>query len=147
MNAVASYHYAQCKCVHCPGQIQFIRGQEGQTVTCPHCQMETDLYLKPIPIPTGPARKSFFRVNLALAIFLTIGIALCFGDVLFWRTGGVGIIGVLVGGLVIYFLPTIIAFQRDHRNGMPILLVNAFFGWTLLGWVGALIWAIYQEKK
>jgi len=45
----------------------------------------------------------------------------------------------IIGG--IYFLPTIISAIRGHHNQVPILIVNIFFGWTLLGWIVALIWA------
>lgn len=44
--------------------------------------------------------------------------------------------------LAIYFLPTIIAFNRDHRHRWVILIVNVVFGCTLLGWLVALVWAL-----
>ncbi len=43
--------------------------------------------------------------------------------------------------LAIYFLPTIIAFNRQHRHRWVILIVNVVFGCTLLGWLVALVWA------
>lgn len=46
----------------------------------------------------------------------------------------------LIGALV-YFLPTFIAVRRQHRNAVPILLVNLFLGWSFLGWLVALIWS------
>ena len=55
------------------------------------------------------------------------------------------VIGAIVLGLiaiVLFFLPTIIAFRRDHRNRWVIFLINFVFGATVLGWVGALIWAM-----
>jgi hypothetical protein len=33
----------------------------------------------------------------------------------------------------------ILAWKKTHR--IPILLLNLLLGWTMLGWVGALIWA------
>ena len=42
----------------------------------------------------------------------------------------------------IYFLPTIIAFNRGHRNRWIIFIVNIVFGCTFLGWIVALIWAL-----
>lgn len=64
------------------------------------------------------------------------------------------ILSLVVGGialfiiLVIYFLPTLIAQKRKHKQYQPITLVNLFFGWTILGWFIALIWAVsYQEQK
>ena len=35
-------------------------------------------------------------------------------------------------GLCIYMLPTIIAFGRAHQHRVPILLLNLFFGWSLI---------------
>lgn len=48
--------------------------------------------------------------------------------------------GLAVMILAVYFLPAIIAKVRHHSNTMPILLLNVFLGWTILGWLGALIW-------
>jgi hypothetical protein len=48
------------------------------------------------------------------------------------------IVGVTLGG---YFLPAIIAFGRQHQHRVPILLTNLFLGWTLIGWVAALVWS------
>jgi len=43
--------------------------------------------------------------------------------------------------LVAYFIPWFIAAIRQHRNTVPIFLVNLIFGWAFIGWVVALIWA------
>jgi hypothetical protein len=44
-----------------------------------------------------------------------------------------------------YFLPAIIAFARSKRDAMSILLLNFFLGWTAIGWVIALVWAVKQD--
>jgi len=44
--------------------------------------------------------------------------------------------------LAIYFMPTIIAIARRRSNLVLVLLINAFLGWTLVGWVIALILAL-----
>jgi hypothetical protein len=55
--------------------------------------------------------------------------------------------GVLLGFFIFmillfaYFIPAIIAFGRQHHNKGGILALNLFLGWTLIGWVGALVWA------
>ena len=54
-------------------------------------------------------------------------------------TGGLLI---LVFMLVLYFLPTLIAGHRDHPKFAGIAILNLLLGWTGLGWVGALIWAV-----
>jgi hypothetical protein len=47
---------------------------------------------------------------------------------------------VLIAGFLVYFAPTIAAGQRGHLSANAIFIVNLFFGWTLLGWLIALIW-------
>lgn len=42
----------------------------------------------------------------------------------------------------IYFLPTIIAGARHVYCRSGITALNIFLGWTGIGWVAALIWAL-----
>jgi hypothetical protein len=51
-----------------------------------------------------------------------------------------GLLLVLVLGFF-YFLPAIVAFSRGHKNSGAILILNLLLGWTMLGWVGALVWS------
>jgi len=51
------------------------------------------------------------------------------------------VIVLVVGGIVLYFLPSIIAYKRGHVNSGIILLINFLLGWTFLGWAGCLVWA------
>jgi len=46
-----------------------------------------------------------------------------------------------------YFLPSFIAHRRDHNNATAIILLNVFLGWTILGWLGALIWAVSNPPR
>jgi hypothetical protein len=41
----------------------------------------------------------------------------------------------------LYMLPTIEAFLKGHKDLVSIGLLNLFLGWSLLGWIGALVWA------
>ncbi|PIZ30508.1 MAG: hypothetical protein COY40_04500 [Alphaproteobacteria bacterium CG_4_10_14_0_8_um_filter_53_9] len=40
-----------------------------------------------------------------------------------------------------YFLPTLIASFRNHPQTGAIGVLNLFLGWTMLGWLAALVWA------
>lgn len=46
---------------------------------------------------------------------------------------------------VLYFMPTIEANLRNKKNIQSIALVNIFLGWTLVGWIVSLIWAINED--
>ncbi|MCE9560414.1 MAG: superinfection immunity protein [Planctomycetes bacterium] len=48
--------------------------------------------------------------------------------------------------LVPYFFPSIIAMFRKHPNIAPILVVNIFLGWSIVGWVVALAWAFTAQE-
>jgi Flp pilus assembly protein TadB len=48
-------------------------------------------------------------------------------------------------GLVMYFLPSILAFARNKRDTTGIVLLNFLLGWTMIGWVVALVWAIKTD--
>jgi hypothetical protein len=48
-------------------------------------------------------------------------------------------------GFVMYFLPSILAFARDKRDTTGIVLLNLFLGWTMIGWVVALVWAVKTD--
>ena len=43
---------------------------------------------------------------------------------------------------IFYFLPALIAFLRQHKNKLAIFLLNLLLGWTILGWVGSLVWSV-----
>lgn len=42
---------------------------------------------------------------------------------------------------LIYWLPALLAYKWKHNNRGAILATNFFLGWTILGWIGAFIWA------
>ena len=58
------------------------------------------------------------------------------------------LLGILCGiccGLPIYFIPSMVAFFRNHPNKIAILVLNIFLGWSLIGWVVALVWALIRK--
>jgi hypothetical protein len=50
----------------------------------------------------------------------------------------------LIFSILLYFLPTIIGRYKADATG--IFLVNLLFGWTVIGWFMALIWACAAER-
>ncbi len=45
-----------------------------------------------------------------------------------------------------YFLPFTIAFHKKRTNTGAIFALNLFLGWSLIGWVVALVWALKDEQ-
>ena len=48
-------------------------------------------------------------------------------------------------GFVMYFLPSIIALARSKRDLLAIFLLNFFLGWSVIGWIVSLIWALKSD--
>lgn len=64
-------------------------------------------------------------------------------------TGAGETVGAFVGLTFLtafYFLPTVVAFTRDHKNKVPIFLVNFLTGWLGIGWVIAIVWSFTREE-
>ena len=57
----------------------------------------------------------------------------------------VGLIFIAAAGLFLYFLPSIVG--RHKINAEAIFVLNFFLGWTLIGWVAALVWAVAKDKS
>ena len=45
---------------------------------------------------------------------------------------------------LIYFLPSIVGY--DNRNFSSLFALNLLLGWTLIGWVVALVWALSKDE-
>ena len=49
--------------------------------------------------------------------------------------------------LVLYFLPAISAYERKKKNASSIFVINFFLGWTIIGWIVSLSWALTKDEK
>lgn len=56
-----------------------------------------------------------------------------------------GIFLVVVGGMI-YFMPALGAHEKNRRHKNSITALNLFLGWTGIGWVAALVWALMEDK-
>lgn len=59
---------------------------------------------------------------------------------------GEGIL-MLIVLVLIYFIPSIIVCNNDHKNLEGVMILNLFLGWTFIGWVIALIWAVSNNEE
>lgn len=49
--------------------------------------------------------------------------------------------------IALYFTPLICAMIRRTDRLAGIAVLNVFLGWTLIGWVVSLVWAVSGDKK
>ncbi len=48
--------------------------------------------------------------------------------------------------VMLYFWPTIAAIERRHDSTFGVFVLNLLGGWTLIGWVVAIVWA-YNGRR
>ncbi|WP_376916588.1 superinfection immunity protein [Paraburkholderia sp. OAS925] len=59
-------------------------------------------------------------------------------------TNGIALVCAIIffpAAIALYFSPAFAAAHRKHPNRVAIFVLNLLLGWTVLGWVGALVWA------
>ena len=49
--------------------------------------------------------------------------------------------------LIAYLTPVLIAVFRKHRFTTAIGLINFFLGWTVVGWLAAVVWAVNKDLR
>ncbi len=59
---------------------------------------------------------------------------------------GVMFVLVLTIALGIYCGPSLIAWHSRAKHGRAIIVLNLMFGWTVIGWIVALIWALAESE-
>ena len=48
---------------------------------------------------------------------------------------------------LLYFIPSFVATSRSHPNQVAIVVLNIVAGWSLLGWIVAVVWASTKIKS
>lgn len=96
--------------------------------------------------PVKILRITFNIINGLIALLIGGGLGLAAND------GTVAAVLVVIIHIALclstyfYFLPTYIADINNHRKTTTILIVNLFFGETVIGWIIPLIWALNDEN-
>lgn len=134
-------------CDHCGQSIEAPKEYRGIVLDCPTCQQKT---LCP-PVSERFRRKSAvifkaaWKVWKPVVVFLLpILLVLLVGFVFFPDLTFLLIFAVL--GLCLYFLPSFIDYSRKHLNLGAVFVANLFLGWTVLGWVLCLVWAVMRTE-
>lgn len=57
------------------------------------------------------------------------------------------ILMLILVGLGIYLIPTLIAYSRKRQAKTIVLIINVFFGWSIIGWCIALFIALTKDDE
>jgi len=52
---------------------------------------------------------------------------------------------IIVTSIMMYVLPTLLAFKRDRHKKWRIAAINLLLGWTLIGWIVAMLMTYAYE--
>jgi Superinfection immunity protein len=135
------------RCQKCSGIIEFDAEEIGNALICPHCQEATTLKT----VGQGPVHPALanslapvpkkFTAKLVVGLCATTAVL---GMIAWLAPKEIGGLFGLAAIVMIYFLPSIIG-RRKH-NSSAIFVLNLVAGWTFIGWVVALVWAVTKDK-
>ncbi len=136
------YENAQ-KCKHCGKWLN------EQKQVCPYCMKEIPLKAKKCSFcGSSVKRKKSQLVKFANILLNFLIIFTCVIVELASNGGGAGfaLVFILLIANAIYLLPTYIADGKMHKQTNFIFLVNFLLGFTFIGWIAALIWALSDDE-
>lgn len=120
---------------------------DNKTKTCPYCGSEIPVNVKKCKfcgewLVTQEKDKPKFSMHLdtiieVIIVILSIPIGLHLGT-----DSALGFMVATYIVLNLYFLPTLIADGKRTQYTLAILALNLLLGVTIIGWIGALIWAL-----
>lgn len=76
---------------------------------------------------------------------VTLGVATLFFVGILTLKGPPLMLLIALSCLVLYFVPSVVGLRK--RNAVAIFVLNLFLGWSLVGWVVALVWACTTERE
>ncbi len=56
-------------------------------------------------------------------------------------------IALIACAFFLYFVPAIIGSRRGVNGSGILALLNVLFGWTIIGWIALLIWAVAGQTR
>jgi hypothetical protein len=95
--------------------------------------------------PQSKKHTSSARQDPTIPLVLAIGGGVAFLGLLVCYVGAAWLI-VGLPALAVYLLPTWIAAQRQSAKLLPIAALNLLAGWSIIGWVAALLWALADHR-
>ena len=60
---------------------------------------------------------------------------------------GIQVMFLVIALAALYVLPAAIAWQHKHRHAKAIIALDLLAGWTVIGWLVALVWALVQVDR
>lgn len=139
------------KCNYCG---EWIVEQQENYIRCPYCHIPVPQYAEKCPSCGEWLRDEHIEQSVGMGfdnpvtkciniLYIVVGAIVVLIGLTEPAMLAVGIPAIIFMYIAtyVYMLPSIFAASRNHPQLLPIILINVFFGETVIGWVGAMIWA------
>jgi hypothetical protein len=83
---------------------------------------------------------ALIAISIAIFALIALGVAALFLHTVVWLLAA-------ILGLLIYFVPSIIAAARHHEHFLWVLILNIVLGWSGIAWIALIVWAILGERR
>jgi hypothetical protein len=116
----------------------------------PEDEIEANKHWMACPTPTTVAQpgKELQQASTQVAPTVSPSIEAAKSSSDTYLTAGIAFIAMaIIVGLLVYLVPTFIAFKRGHAYRWVILAINVFGAWTGLGWLAIMIWAVWPSEQ
>jgi len=136
--------------IDCPHCKRAISAPADTEVTCPLCGGGLIAQSPGFKAPAKPAKRKSRGSPILLAfllILLLLGIHAATTEEFTFDAGLLYQVVSLGLGTAGYLIPSIIVALRDTSHQKLIFLLNLCTGWTVIGWIVALVWSIVDKPR
>ncbi len=141
-------HMAKWTCANCErtaGNLEEPR-LWGDWIVCDQCyRLLRQQAAERVGSPEKPQARGMHRpVTLRRLFYVLIGLGLLCAVIapISGDPAGPGGAAMFFLGLTVLLFPGLLADERHHPNTMPIVILCLVAGWTVIGWIVALIWSL-----
>ena len=137
----------------CGQNIEFSAEDAGRTIRCPTCQsdillqMDYEAEAAEPQVPPKRYRLNFRRLLTSKWTWVVVGL-LAFIILIILAPQLIMIVilpAIWLFPVAVYFLPCFVG--RHKRNVQAIAVLNLLLGWTIIGWIIALVWACTLDPE
>lgn len=138
-------------CPDCGRSFSVDKSLSGQSAKCPTCHAALRVPVEALREASKDEAARWWIIVRPTVYLVVIAAALTCIYVIANKTKATEAALIQVGFVVfiaaVYFIPTVVARSRKHHNATAIFALNLFLGWTFLGWVASLVWALTSTPK
>lgn len=85
------------------------------------------------------------KIIIAFLAVILLFLLIAFAHIIFVTIIGLVLTIIMFIGIVIYLVPSLLAILRHNQKIGVIALINIFLGWSIIGWIVALVMSLSSK--